>query len=243
MASHCGSDQVILALVLDLPTNTHHYLYDLNRREVSGELFNGSPIFFNQDHTKLFCTGHESMVATFKGRIINWIKKVTRGNIRLPVNRGEAFWLLDEDLNLPNEPAAIGAFAQWNGRTYDTYFALANSTLGGNSFLLRADKTVPALKLVYRDFQFEWLGRLDEAGTRYLYSGEFGQPGRGGNGGVLPRNLTNNTSRTVVEPDSSKQYAGPQFYGEDIIYRRNRQLWRLAPGETNGTRILPPTSN
>src|ERR1017187_6258107 len=34
-------------------TNAHHYLYDLNSREVSGELLNGGPIFFNQDHSKL----------------------------------------------------------------------------------------------------------------------------------------------------------------------------------------------
>jgi hypothetical protein len=82
---------------------------------------------------------------------------------------------------------------------------------------------------------------LDETGTRYLYDGESGQPGRGGNGGVYLRNLTNHTIRTVVEPDNGKQYAIARFYGEDIIYFRNRLLWRLAPGETNSTQVLPPT--
>jgi hypothetical protein len=327
-------------------TNWHQYLYDLNSREVSGELLNGNAIFFNQDHSKLFCGGRESLTTSFKERMVGWIEKIWPGKTPLKANRGEAFWILDlrdnssrrigefsqlsgagstwkpsptfrfgyntptaaskgtlylcdlewgqfrklrisgkpqgwwdqqnilfkdsannfvlldvcsdktntlftakaiaqslQDLDLPNDPAAIGAFAQWNGRNYDTYFALANSIHGGKSFLLRADKTGPALKLVCRDFQFEWLGHLDEAGTRYLYDGESGQPGGGGNGGVFMRNLTNNTSRTLVEPDNGGQYALPRFYGEDIIYYRNRRLWLQALGETNSTQLLPPTRN
>ena len=327
-------------------TNAHHYLYDLNSREVSGELLNGGPIFFNQDHSKLFCGGRGSLMMTFKERIVGWIQKLWPGKTGLKANRGEAFWILDlrdnsakrigefsqlpgagstwrpsptfrfgynvptaapqgafylcdleralfrklqfdgkpqgwwdpqnilfkdsannfvlldvcsdktntlftaealaqslQDLGLPNDPAPIGAFAHWNGRDYDTYFALASSIQRGKSFLLRADKTGPALKLVCRDFEFKWLGRLDEAGTRYLYDGESGQPDRGGNGGVFLRSLTNNTSRTVVEPDNGGQYAIARFYGDDIIYFRNRLLWRLAPGETNSTQLLPPTSH
>ena len=46
-------------------TNWHHYLYDLNSGEVSGELLNGGAIFFNQDHSKLFCGGRGSLTASF----------------------------------------------------------------------------------------------------------------------------------------------------------------------------------
>jgi hypothetical protein len=146
-----------------------------------------------------------------------------------------------QDMGLPNDPAATSAFANWNGRNYDTYFALADSTLGGPSILLRANKTGPALKLVCRNFHSERLGRLDEAGTRYLYGGESGHSGALTNGAVLLRDLTNNTSRTVVEPDG--KYTMPRFYGEDIIYPRNRLLWRLVQGETNSTQLLPPTNH
>ena len=327
-------------------TNAHHYLYDLNSREVSGELLNGGPIFFNQDHSKLFCSGRGSLTMTFRGRIAGWIQKIWLGKTRLRANRAEAFWILDlrensakrmgefsqlpgagstwkpsptfrfgynvpsaapqgafylcdlerglfrklqfngkplgwwdpqnilfkdsasnfvlldvcndttntlftakalaqslQDLGLPNDPATLSAFSQWNDWNYDAYFALANSIHGGKSFLLRADKTGPALKLVCRDFQFEWGGRLDEAGTRYLFDGESGPSGRGGNGGVFLRNLTNNTSRTVVEPDNGGQYAISRFYGEEIIYFHKRLLWRLPLGGTNSTQLLPPTSN
>jgi len=36
-------------------TNHHHFLYDLDRRVVDGELFNAGAVFFNQDQSKLLC--------------------------------------------------------------------------------------------------------------------------------------------------------------------------------------------
>ena len=106
---------------------------------------------------------------------------------------------------------------------------------------MKADKTgsTPILKLVARNFQFHHLGRFNETGTTYLYPGESGFPGNGGNGGIYLTDLTNNTSRCLLAPNGGKQYALPQFYGDEIIYFLNRAIWRLAPGETNGTRLLP----
>src|SRR5690349_4942250 len=39
-------------------TNWHCFLYDWTNRLVVGELLRATPIFFNQDHTKLLCEGY-----------------------------------------------------------------------------------------------------------------------------------------------------------------------------------------
>jgi hypothetical protein len=131
----------------------------------------------------------------------------------------------------------IRAINNWNGRDYDFYFALQNESYSaGESFLLKANHADPALKLLYRKFKFEHLGRLDVSATHYLYNGESGLPGRGGNGGVFLRELSDNTLRTLVPPDGSGQYALPRFYGDEVIYFRNRQPWRM---NLNGNSNVP----
>jgi hypothetical protein len=140
-------------------------------------------------------------------------------------------------MDLTNDTGRIRAINNWNGRDYDFYFALQNeSARAGESFLLKANHADPALKLIYRKFKFEHLGRLDVAATHYLYNGESGSPGNGGNGGVFLRDLNDNTSRTLVPPDGSGQYALPRFYGDEVIYFRNRLPWRM---ELNGSNNVP----
>jgi len=100
--------------------------------------------------------------------------------------------------DLTNDLGWIRAINNWNGRDYDFYFALQNESYRtGESFLLKANHADPALKLLYRKFKFEHLGRLDVSATHYLYNGESGLSGRGGNGGVFLRDLSDNTSRTL----------------------------------------------
>jgi hypothetical protein len=68
------------------------------------------------------------------------------------------------------------------------------------------------------------LGRLDITATHYLYNGERGLPGQGGNGAVLLRNLEDNSITSLVPPDNSGQYSLPRFYRNEVIYFRNRLL-------------------
>ena len=144
-------------------------------------------------------------------------------------------------MDLTNDPGRIRAINNWNGRDYDFYFALQNESYrAGESFLLKANHADPALKLLYRKFKFEHLGRLDVSATHYLYNGESGLPGRGGNGGVLLRDLSDNSSRTLVPPDGSGQYAIPRFYGDEVIYFHNRLPWRMNFNGSNNVPLFPP---
>lgn len=89
-------------------------------------------------------------------------------------------------MNLTNYSGQIRAINNWNGHGYDFYFALQTASYrAGESFMFKASQAEPTLKLLYRDFKFEHLGRLDATATHYLYNGEPGQAGQGGNGAVL----------------------------------------------------------
>jgi hypothetical protein len=94
------------------------------------------------------------------------------------------------------------------------------------------------LKFLYRDFKFQWGGHLDETATHYLYQGESGKPGNGGDGAVYVRNLANGTESTVVPPDNKGQYAIPRFYGEEVIYFRNRLMQRVRLDGSNDVPVL-----
>lgn len=136
----------------------------------------------------------------------------------------------------------LWAFPNWNGRSYDFYLGSAESWGGRqhpDSFLLKADKANAALKLVYRNFRFRWGAHLDSTATHYLYPGESGVPGSGGDGSIYLENLTNGTILTVVPPDNQGQYSTPAFYGDEVIYFRNRMLWRAQINGSNNTVLLP----
>ena len=105
-----------------------------------------------------------------------------------------------------------------------------------------SEQCAPTLKLLYRKFKFEHLGRLDVSATHYLYNGESGSPGRGGNGGVFLRELSDNTSRTIVPPDGSGQYALARFYSNEVIYFHNRLPWRMDLNGSNNVPLWPPSS-
>lgn len=143
---------------------------------------------------------------------------------------------------LTNDPAGLGAFANWNGHDYDFYFGIKDRINGlGNpdSFLARLDRAGPSLKLLYRHFEFHWGGRLDRAATRYLYEGESGKAGSGGDGAVYLLDLITGETTTLVPPDSKGQYAIPRFCGKEVIYFRDRLLHRVEINASNDAPLLP----
>ena len=73
----------------------------------------------------------------------------------------------------------------------------------------------------------------------YQRQGEPCAAGSGGNGGVYLRNLTNDTTLTLVEPDNSGQYAIPRLYEDDAICFRNRVLHRVTLNGSNDVPVLP----
>jgi hypothetical protein len=332
-------------------SNRHSFLYDLDKRMVVGELFNGSPVFANYDQTKMLCYGPGSSFVSFKERLQILLKKLSFGKVNLAaaLNRTETFWLLDlrnnsarsigsfsqvvgsgsrwvpapgfryaynlpstldpgafflcdlesgtkkwvnlptdlrfspsgwwdahslllrdshtnfvsfdvltrqtkiilsaqslpqflRDNNIVAENKVIVTSRNWNGQDYDHYFSF--DRIGGidtnTTFLAKLERTNSSLQLLYRGFQFKWLGHLDASATHYLFVGENGRPGQGGNGGAILRDLVHNTDQIVVPPDNSGQYSLARLYSNTVIYSRNRVLWRVNLNDTNATRLLPP---
>lgn len=331
-------------------TNHHHFLYDLDKRMVLGELVNASAAFYNQDQSKLLCEGYDSPATSLKEKLFAFLNKISQGKIAiLQTNRIETYWILDlknnssqrigklsqipgtgsrwkpapgfrygynesttghqnrefylcdlekgvlekinftgelqgwwddhnivskdsngdfvlfnvltrqtapffsaqaikkflTDSGIPTDPAGVTTLFNWNGRDYDVYFSAdrKNGLDTNTTFLIKAERNGPALKLVYRDFRFHWQGWLDASATHYLYSGESGTPGNGGNGGVFLRDLANDTTRTIVEPDNGGQYGLGRFYSNTVIYWRNGVIWRVDLETTNITRLLPQSAN
>ena len=144
-----------------------------------------------------------------------------------------------QELGLSGEPGGITAMYHWNGHDNDILFTEAKEKNFGRSFLLKADRKDLSLKLLYRDFKFQWLGHLDADCTHYLYEGESGRPGGGGNGGVYVRNLTNDTTLTLVEPDNGGQYSLARFWDDGVIYSRKRPLWRVELNGSNNVPLIP----
>jgi hypothetical protein len=151
-----------------------------------------------------------------------------------------------EQLKLPSDPAQVATFANWNSREYDIYFAEKDYEFRAKRcFLLKADRASPqpALKLISPEFKFEWGGHLDASATHFLFQGELGGSGVRGNGAVYLRDLSDNSVRTLVPPDNKGQYAIPRFYGDEVIYYRNRVLWRIGLDGSNNVPLFPTTNS
>lgn len=149
------------------------------------------------------------------------------------------------DRGITNHPANYFPIFNWNGSNYDFYLtADRRSGLDTNTtFVLRVEHNGPRFTLLSRTFQLHWLGFFDASGTHYLYSGETGGPGSGGNGGVYLRDVSNNTDRVLVPPDNGGQYALARLYSNTVVYWRNEQLWRVDINTTNSSRLLSPAAN
>jgi hypothetical protein len=146
---------------------------------------------------------------------------------------------------ITNYPPDYATILNWNGATYNLYLT-ANRRNGidtNATFLIQVEHEGTPFKLVSRSLSLHWLGYLDASAMHYLYSGESGKPGSGGNGGVYLRDLSNNSERVLVPPDNAGQYALARIYSNTVIYWRNRVLWRVDINTTNASRLFPLLAN
>jgi hypothetical protein len=88
------------------------------------------------------------------------------------------------------------------------------------TFVVKIDHENRTLSLLYPKFQFRWLGSFDATATHYVYPGEKSTFGAGGNGGGSLLDLTNNTTRTLVEPDNRGNIRRRAFTGMAWSIRR-----------------------
>jgi hypothetical protein len=144
-----------------------------------------------------------------------------------------------QDILLANaiRPSNVSAIPNWNGTNYDFYFASEEERYAGaKSFLLKGDRATRTLKMVDKDFPFHWLGRLDASGRFYLYPGDKGKPGQGGNGALYVRDLQDSSVRTLLSSNNSGQYAIGQFFDGGVIYAHSRHIYRIG---LNGSNNVP----
>lgn len=146
---------------------------------------------------------------------------------------------------ITNYPPDYAAKFTWNGAGYDMYLSenRKNGLDTNTTFLIKAQHEGPPFKLLYRNFNLHWAGYLDETGTHYLYSGEKGQPGSGGNGGVFLRDLSDNSERVLVPPDNHNQYALARLSSNTVIFWRDKLLWRVDLQTTNASPLFPHSGN
>lgn len=145
-------------------------------------------------------------------------------------------------LGLSADPSDITAIRHFNGDGNDILLTLESQKNWGRSFLAKVDQSDLSFRLLCADFQFQWGGHFDKDCTHYVYEGESGGPGKGGNGGVYLRSLTNNTTMTLVEPDNGGQYSLVRFCDDGVIYWRKRLLWRVDLDGSNNAPLIPESA-
>ncbi len=147
-----------------------------------------------------------------------------------------------QELGIPDDPATVTTYSTWNGTNYDFNLVAkqGRNWYANGSFMLKIERSGPALELLRHNFQFKWLGRFNAAETYYVYDGEPGAVGRGGDGGVFLLDLVNDKTTTLVPPDNKGAYAMPRFYGDNVLYVRNRELWSIKLDGSGNVRLFPP---
>jgi hypothetical protein len=140
---------------------------------------------------------------------------------------------------LTNAVTDIYPVSHWNGSNYDFFFAPKNQVTGlnGNGYLAKANRAGPSLDLISTNFEYRWGAVFDASGTHDLFPGKSGPLGSSGDGAVYLRNVASGTVTTIVPPDSKGNYSNPRFYGNEIIYFRDRVMHRIGL-DGNGDSIL-----
>ncbi|SPE61005.1 exported hypothetical protein [Verrucomicrobia bacterium] len=124
-----------------LGTNWHAYLFDLERREVMGQLLNsGVPELVSRDGSRLLCRGYDSPAMSIRRELIDFLRKIFGAKTLAGVNRIETFWILDRSNNRATRVGAVsqfpGAGSGWHRSPSARYGYTVPSTAAGSSFVL-----------------------------------------------------------------------------------------------------------
>lgn len=104
---------------------------------------------------------------------------------------------------LSDDPSEVGLFIPRDGVQEDAYLTDTGKAFGAaESFLAKVQRSEPTststLELLSRQVKFEHSHRCDQTGRYYLYSGRVSGTG---SSGVFVRDLSDNTTRTLVASD------------------------------------------
>lgn len=157
-------------------------------------------------------------------------------NVLLAAAQVNAF--LEEMKVWDDGPPTANMFGVWNGKENVFYLTDTHQRWSAlESFLVEVERPGAKLKLLSREFKFEWSDHFHANGDYYVFSGrEAGER----SSGVFLRDLRSNTNRTLVPPDDSKHFSIPGFYRDSVIYIRSNMLWQVDLNGSNHTRLFPP---
>ncbi len=255
--------------ILDLRNNSAHRVGKLSQSPGSGSSWKPAPnrrFGYNipstgEDGAAFFLCDLE--LGTFRnirfdGDLQGWwddrhilIKKSTGDLVLYDVQTRETSTLFSREIlsqrlhefGIPDDPATVTTYSVWNGTNYDFSLVAGQAWMSwytNGSFMLKLERSGPSLTLAHQKFKFKWLGNFNADQTFYVYPGESGVIGGGGNGGVFVMDILNNTTNMLVPPANSSQYSIPRFYGDSVIYFRNSQLWTINHNGSANTRLFPP---
>ena len=117
-------------------------------------------------------------------------------------------------------------------------FCLVDNFYGQkSSWLVKIDRSGPALRLLSTTFPFARLGRFNGAGTHYVHSGE---RETGDQSAVYLYDIATSKTLTLVPPTpGATAYSLPNFYGDRIVYVQDKTI-RSTNLDGSGQRILFP---
>lgn len=147
-----------------------------------------------------------------------------------------------EEESISVAPGSVSTLKHWNGTNYD-FMIVPKDTQArytARSFIFKMERPDAALSLMTTNFQFRWLGCFNADRTAYMYEGEEGGSGKGGNGAVYLQDLRTDKTTTLVPPDHKGQYSLASFYKDTVIYWRNRELWHVNVDGSKNERLFPP---
>jgi len=189
------------------------FLCDLERKSFRSVALNGWPVGWWSDT--------EIIVKDPANDFVLWdVLSEKRSPLLSSAEIGEFL----EAAQIPDaDPKRANLFSIWDGKQNNFYLTDTHKKWQAtNSYLIKLKRPDAALKLIAREFKFEWSDHLDPTGTFYLFTGR--EPGDRSTG-VFLRDLKEDTTRILVVPDDSRYFSLPRFYNGGVIYRRTNMLW------------------
>ncbi len=207
------------------------FLCDLEKADLTKLLIRGEPVGWWNDTAILFKSENQNLE----------IYDIVAGRTSVLLAGSEILeFLKQHGLSVDLSNGNVKPFPIWNDGDYQFYFTdTMKRWEATNGFLTKMEKPSGKLKLIAKDFKFQWSDSFDSTGRYYVYSGR-DAASKEKVSAVYLRDLQTESTRTLVEDDGSNQHSIPHIHGNGVIFSRSNMLWRVGLFDTNVTRVFPP---
>jgi tricorn protease-like protein len=105
------------------------------------------------------------------------------------------------------------------------------------SFLIKADRAGPSLRLLYQKYSIPLSRVLDAAAKRCLYVRI--QSATNASEAIILRDLRDDTE-VAIDQSCIGSYFAPHFYRDGVLFYSHDELWRADLDGNNHIRLIPP---